>query len=217
MRFADHNVEDIHLGFSNCIARLETSVADVPPGWHEIYLDCIRSLHAVDCATRSSVELGTPVACQGMLQVQQIRRDSASPDPVVDGLLRKLREKSACTCQLCGRRGWLQRGRSLAGTYCADCWVPRELRTELGHWLEQMSDEAAFLQTHPVVSWDDIRTSLQAVIPKESLKALNAAGRQVNYLAADQLFKLRPRFEALKQVVDEYVSMLDEAEYRWCW
>lgn len=216
MRFADFDLDGMELGFATCIARLEASLAEVPPGWHGIFLNCVQDLRAVKNTERASVEVGVPTVHRARLLIEQRPTAHSRPDAVVRGILRKLAAKSACTCQLCGKPGWRRTGQVHTGTYCADCWTPRALRSELSQWLDRMNQEQEFKAAHPVVLWDALGVGLRAVVPTDALHALQAAGRTLLCITAEQFLQLRGQLQLLKATVDEQVAWLDESEYRSC-
>lgn len=216
MRFADIDLDGIELGFAACVARLEASLAEVPPGWHAIFLDSVHDLRAVEDAERVSVEIGTPTVMSGKLLIEQLPTAHSRPDAVVRGILRKLAARSACTCQLCGRQGWLRTGQRYTGTYCADCWTPRELRSEIGVWLDRMDQESDFKAAYPVVLWDALGVGFKAVVPDDATHTLPAAGRTLLCITAERFLQLRGQLQLLKATVDKQVAWLDESEYRWC-
>ncbi|MFN7042523.1 MAG: hypothetical protein ACK4OH_15345 [Acidovorax temperans] len=215
MRFADFDLDGIEMSFATCIARLEASVADVPPGWHSIYLDCVQDLRGVENAERALVEVGVPTVHRGRLLIEQLPTAHSQPDAVVQGILRKLAARSVCTCQLCGKPGWLRSGQSHPGTYCADCWTPRALRSEISDWLDRMNQEKEFKAAHPVVLWDALGVGFKAVVPDDALHTLQAAGRTLLCITAERFLQLREQLKLLKATVDEQVALLDASEYRW--
>ena len=215
MRFADFDLDGMELGFATCIARLEASLAEVPPGWHGIFLNSVQDLRAVKDAERASVEVGVPTVHRGRLLIEQLPTAHSQPDAVVQGILRKLAARSVCTCQLCGKPGWLRSGQSHTGTYCADCWTPRALRSEISDWLDRMNQEKEFKAAHPVVLWDALGVGFKAVVPDDALHTLQAAGRTLLCITAERFLQLREQLQLLKATVDEQVALLDASEYRW--
>ena len=96
-----------------------------PPGWEKIKFDFKKRTFAV-LNTRIKFNLKKDdIAAMIQKGAEKI------PNPVAQGIWRKISKKASCTCQLCGRKGQLREVDSRYQIMCSSCAAPVILKAEL--------------------------------------------------------------------------------------
>ncbi|NML48017.1 hypothetical protein HHL11_29990 [Ramlibacter sp. G-1-2-2] len=113
--------------FTDSWNRLNLHVERIPLGWQRLYGELRFRLAVISCSKRCTIRIDGGWEEDGLLQVQ-----SETTDRVVQGLLRKAREKAMHTCMECGKPGKL---RELVdwqqATLCGECAGPRLLALDI--------------------------------------------------------------------------------------
>lgn len=232
MRFADFDLDDTPDGFAESLARLDSLLPDIPPGWHAIYNQCLRTLRGMDCPSRAHVRLAQPNVQLGVLEIRQLVPATRQVDPVVQGILRKLTARALCTCQRCGRAAtWRPSDTSAnidlrdrigagsrirmdagslpdGGTFCVRCLVPVELQSELSTWLQRMQHDELFQRSYAVIPLHHLKPCLRALIPPPRIEALKGKRRccRIEYVQPKTLLALRKDFRDLKTYLDDLLQ-----------
>lgn len=184
-------------GFSYSVELLEYHAHDIPLGWQSIYGDCIQSLKAVDCQKRAHLRLRPPNTDLGLLSVDWLEDDPSRPDHVVRGILRKMRDRSKCTCELCGRPAVFLAILRLARTLCPRCAVRREMQLAVDDLLWRLRSKRALSTMEPVVALSSLPLSLREMIPPDFVRKLVVSPdtRGIDYITKESLTTMRPTLE----------------------
>lgn len=186
------------LQFKEQIDILNSYLDVIPSGWHSIYLKAIKSLRAIDSPMRNGIELTEPITGGGALIVATYGWDS---DHAVIGILSKLRKRSECTCQDCGRTFGVRFRKGNRQTLCNKCHVKVGLKEELNDWVGRRFPH----HQHAVVEFDALPLNIQFLVPPNRVRTmfLAANGDQFRYVTTEELKKQTQKMEAIKRFLDE--------------
>lgn len=112
--------------FGPSLNRLESRLEWVPHGWQIPFADMLVKLHAVDCYSRTQINLSGPYVSESSMMI-----DIEPSDSVVAGIVRKAMMVTECTCYQCGalgRRRKLDLGDRIL---CPSCFAPRLMSQQL--------------------------------------------------------------------------------------
>jgi hypothetical protein len=180
---------------------LESFLDIIPFGWQSIYVAAVRSLRAIDCEQRNGIELTEPITGGGALIVANYGWDS---DHAVLGILSKLRKRSECTCQGCGRTFGVRFRKGNRQTLCNKCHVKEGLKEELSVWVGRRFP----YHEHAVFEFDALPLNIQFLVPPNQVRTifLAANGDQFRYVTTEELKKQTQKMEAIKRFLDEMTS-----------
>jgi len=184
--------------FKEQINILDSYTDVIPYGWKSIYLKAIKSLRAIDSPMRNGIELTEPITGGGALIVATYGWDS---DHAVIGILSKLRKRSECTCQDCGRTFGVRFRKGNRQTLCNKCHVKVGLKEELNDWVGRRFP----YHEHAVVEFDALPLNIQFLVPPNRVRTmfLAANGDQFRYVTTEELKKQTQKMEAIKRFLDE--------------
>lgn len=209
-RWVDDNGMDIeelpfadqaHSKFADQIKLLEAQRRDLPVGWHQIFNDTIRMLHAVDCPRRDGIEFSEPAMGRGALRIQVFY---AITDKAVRGIINKLATRSECTCELCGRSYGAAYRLSSEQTLCTSCHVETELKENIDLWLGDNYKSRNYRNT-PVLEFDSLPWTIQQLISKYKVRKLYLASQEqpVRYVTPSDVLAHVDKLKVIKQFLDQ--------------
>ena len=195
--FADHAKSK----FADQIKLLESQRRDVPLGWHPVFNDTIRMLKAVDCSKRDGIEFSEPAVGRGSLRIQVF---FAPTDKVVRAIIQKMAARTACTCELCGRRYGTAYRPSSEQTLCPTCHVRTDLKENVGLWLGEDYRSRNYQQS-PIIEFDSLPWSIQQLIPKYKIKTLPLASQtqQISYITPSAVLPQSNTMKVIKRFLDQ--------------
>lgn len=167
--------------FEESLARLDRAVERVPIGWQRLYGDLRHALRLIRSKLRASTRIDGAWEEDGLLRVE-----SESPDPVVQGVLRKARTRAMNTCMQCGKPG---KRRELANwqdaTWCGACAAPRLLALDIERVLALDACGSAEIR-------DQLKSQTESVLIRAAAEAAEQAhalsvGFVINQLPASQM------------------------------
>lgn len=187
--------------FKEQIDILDSYTDVIPFGWQSIYLKAIKSLRAIDSPIRNGIELTEPITGGSALIVATYGWDS---DHAVIGILSKLRKRSECTCQDCGRTSGVRFRKGTRQTLCNKCHVKAGLKEHLNDWVGRRYPH----HEHAVVEFDALPLNIQFLVPPNRVRTmfLAASGDQFRYVTTEELKKQTQKMEAIKRFLDEMTS-----------
>jgi hypothetical protein len=192
-------------GFNVSIEMLIDHSREIPPGWRRIYDDCIASLKSVACAMRANLRLLPPETDVGLLGIECHNEPSSRPDAVVCGILRKLREKSKFTCEICGMFAIFSGIPSCPRALCPKCSALRETRWEVDFWQDKLSSKFAMARMEHAIAIVNLPLCIRELIPADSVRRLRVSdgGATVKYVLASDMRKLQPELAKIGRLLIE--------------
>ena len=191
--------------FEQSIHRLAARAGDVPIGWRPVYHKALVALRAIDCPARAHIQLTSPRMADLNLDVGVTK-----PDSCIDGILRKLRLRTACTCELCGATGTLRSMDRTLQVMCAECAAPRLLRFWISSFVQQMAG-ALPSGSRLVYTYDQVPLQLRPLIPATAWSASGESckGALAVSLSLIEMAAFQGRFEAVGNSLDLLVAAKD--------
>lgn len=185
--------------FDEEIEMLEPQRDYVPSGWRPIFDETLDKLRAVSCRKRDGIELSEIAFGAGeMIIAAQGHKD----DPVVRGILSRLRQASASTCSCCGTRYGASYRHDCGETLCDRCHT----FIQLERTLEDVLDAPTEGNSPPLLEWESLPLNVQWLIGRDKVKTLHlrALGVRMAYVERQTLLDLRQELlrlrKALRQV-----------------
>lgn len=203
---SNHNV---HCGnrsvFEQSIHVMSHRSGDVPTGWRSALHAALVALRAIDCPKRAHIQLTSPRIADLNLDV-----GSTSPDPCIDGILRKLRVQTAGTCELCAQPGIVRCTQSMTQVMCPKCAAPRFLRFWIASFARQMNDPVES-RTPVAYRYDDFPFQLRPLIPAHAWSKTGATCKGVPEVSITlfELITYRPQFEAVGVALERMITEED--------
>jgi len=125
---------------------------------------------------------------------------------VVDGILRKLRQRTACTCEVCGRPGKSRTLERDALVLCPRCAGPRLLRDHIAQF-KSLLDVRSVGAGARVYSYDEIPLQLCPIVPSNAWSRIRLQdGTAVDCIDANTLQKIWPRFESARKAAQHAID-----------
>ena len=178
---------------------------DVPSGWRPALHEALMALRAIDCQKRAHIQLTSPRIADLNLDV-----GSTAPDPCIDGILRKLRFRTAGTCERCGQPGILRCMERTTQVMCAECAGPRLLRFWIKSFVRQMNNP---VESHSPAAYryDELPFQLRPMIPAH---AWNKTGGTFNgvpdvSMPFFEILAYQRRFEEVGDALERMITADD--------
>ncbi len=189
--------------FKEAIDELAPQRTHVPPGWHRLFDETLQKLQAVSCSKRHGIEFSEVAFGRGEIVIAAQgggQYNEHGSDPVVQGILNRLRQASTATCSCCGSR--------LSVTYHFDCYATLCSRCHVHQQLEQaiedvLNDAPAYTEAQ-YIKWDSLPPNVQAIVPADEIKEvpLRSPGRRTKCVDPLTLRALKPKLRLLKQALE---------------
>lgn len=209
MRFADFDLASLHSPstYPEAVQRLADDMSLIPKGWHSIFCKCIQSLMAIRCSSRDNIHFHAPSSELGVLSVDCFDPNGAAVDRAVLGILRKLCQKSICTCEQCGRRACATNKYVKHRTLCTRCTVPVAMKTEIqglqttlriGKWSDA--------KRYDIIPLRKFLPHLQALIPESKVRhlRLDDSLTTIEYITFADLQKLEKQLTQVETYLDQH-------------
>ena len=127
-------------------------------------------------------------------------------DPVVSGVLQRLRKQSMQTCERCGRHGARPVEKAWE-TYrlCARCEVVQQIQVEWKEWITLLSFGDRGRKQESVVELQSLPATLRTLIPRERIRTLATLDHtvKIHYLTKDDLREYLPMMERVLAHVND--------------
>lgn len=197
--------ESSHSPFVQSIHTLSHRAGDLPPGWRPVLHGALVALRAIDCPARAHIRLTSPRIADLSLDV-----GSTAPDASIDGILRRVRVRTACTCERCGRSGTLRHMDRKIQVMCAECAAPRLLQHWIRTFMQQMTDTVE--SNAPVTyRYDQLPFQLRPMIPAHawSMTGGTCKGAPDASVSLFEMLVYQRRFEAVGDALEHMITAED--------
>lgn len=170
------------------IESLNKRVDWIPMGWQTLFMELRMALQNADCEKRKDVVIEGAYEEDGLLYV-----DASSPEPVVQGLLRKARTRAMNTCMDCGGVGKPREFEWQRLTLCGRC--AGRVRVHLETWRLLSLDRCGTIDLRR-----ELLLSPQAALVRVAWEA--SAGRPATEIGSARETEIRAWLEKLLDFTD---------------
>lgn len=164
------------------------------------------ALNAIRCPQREDLVLHGPNIRDFDLEIS-----ASSRDRVVDGILRKLRQRTSRTCENCGRSGIFRADIVKVQVLCATCAAPWLMKARIREFSE-LIETSVNSDLDAVLTLDQVPIQLRPLLPA-SLWQMIVGGRNSEPIACASdrnIFRYRARFQAMERLLDEHIDRVTD-------